>query len=127
METDPDRRESADSARLIDSVIGYLRNILNTRQGNAQIAPDFGVPDFTAMVGASGLDAIRSIQKSMTDVIMKYEPRLDSVHLEFTPEDDSPLSMQFRMNAMLKLDGEDIPVIFETVLEPDGRINVVDR
>lgn len=126
MEKDPDWRDAAEPGQVVKSILGHLRMILNTRQGNAQIAPDFGVPDFTSMIGATGLDAVRDIEESMTEVILKYEPRLENVRIEFIPEDDMPLSLQFKLQAKLKLEGQDMPVVFETVLDPDGRIMVKD-
>lgn len=126
MEEDPDRRDVADPAKVVNSILGHLRMILNTRQGNAQIAPDFGVPDFTSMVGTSGLDAIRDIEASMTEVVLKYEPRLQGVKIEFLPEDDQPLSLIFKLEARLSLEDREMPVVFETVLNPDGQIVVKD-
>ncbi|WP_027722041.1 type VI secretion system baseplate subunit TssE [Maridesulfovibrio zosterae] len=126
MEQDPDRRDVAEPGQVVKSILNYLRMILNTRQGNAQIAPDFGVPDFTSMIGATGLDAVRDIEESMTEVILKYEPRLENVKIEFIPDEDMPLSLQFKLQAKLALEGHDMPVVFETVLDPDGRINIID-
>ncbi|OEU65443.1 MAG: Type VI secretion system lysozyme-related protein [Desulfovibrio sp. S3730MH75] len=126
MEEDPDWRDAAEPGQVVQSILGHLRMILNTRQGNAQIAPDYGVPDFTSMIGATGLDAVRDIEESMTEVILKYEPRLENVNIQFIPEDDMPLSLQFKLQAKLKLEGQDMPVVFETVLDPDGRIMVKD-
>jgi len=126
MEIDPDRRDVADPVQVVNSILGHLRMILNTRQGNAQIAPDFGVPDFTSMVGATGLDAVRDIEASMTEVIMKYEPRLEGIKIEFVPEEDMPLSLQFKLQAKISLEDREMPVVFETVLDPDGRIMIKD-
>lgn len=126
MEQDPDWRDTAEPGQVVKSILDYLRLILNTRQGNAQIAPDFGVPDFTAMIGATGLDAVRSIEESMTEVILKYEPRLANVNIRFVPEDDKPLALHFKMQGRLALEGQEMPVVFETVLDPDGRISVKD-
>ncbi len=126
MEEDPDRRDTVEAGQVIKSILSYLRMILNTRQGNAQIAPDFGVPDFTSMIGATGLDAVRDIEASMTEVILKFEPRLENVNITFIPDEDMPLSLQFKLHAKLALEGQEMPVVFETVLDPDGRINVID-
>ncbi|SMF09423.1 type VI secretion system baseplate subunit TssE [Desulfovibrio gilichinskyi] len=126
MEDDPDRRDTVEAGQVIKSILSYLRMILNTRQGNAQIAPDFGVPDFTSMIGATGLDAVRDIEASMTEVILKFEPRLENVNISFIPDEDMPLSLQFKLHAKLALEGQEMPVVFETVLDPDGRINVID-
>jgi len=127
MEIDPDRREVTEPVQIVNSVLGHLRMILNTRQGSAQIAPDYGVPDFTAMVGTSGLDSVRDIEASMTEVILKYEPRLQSVKVEFSPQEDSLLSLQFKLEARLSVEDREMPVVFETILDPDGRISVRDN
>lgn len=127
MEQDPDRRDTAEPGLVVKSILDYLRMILNTRQGNAQIAPDFGVPDFTAMIGATGLDAVRDIEESMTEVILKYEPRLENVNIEFVPDENNLLSLHFKLQAKLKLEGREMPVVFETVLDPDGKIMVADN
>ncbi|WP_432738128.1 type VI secretion system baseplate subunit TssE [Maridesulfovibrio sp. FT414] len=126
MEQDPDWRDSAEPGQVVKSILDYLRLILNTRQGNAQIAPDFGVPDFTSMIGATGLDAVRGIEEAMTEVILKYEPRLSNVNIQFVPEEDNPLSLHFKLQGKLALEENELPVVFETVLDPDGLISVKD-
>lgn len=123
---DPDRRDVSDPVQVVNSILGHLRMILNTRQGNAQIAPDFGVPDFTSMVGTSGLDAIRDIEASMTEVVLKYEPRLQGVKIEFLPDEEQPLSLIFKLQARLALEDREMPMVFETVLNPDGQIMIKD-
>lgn len=127
MELDPDSREVADPTQVVNSILRYLRLILNTRQGSVEIAPDFGVPDFTAMVGSSGLDSVRDIESSINEVILKYEPRLQHVKIEFIPQEDSPLALQFKLQAQLMLEHRGMPVVFETILDPDGRITVKDN
>ncbi len=126
MEIDPDRRDVADPVQVVNSILAHLRLILNTQQGNAQIAPDFGVPDYTSMIGTTGLDAVRDIEASMTEVILKYEPRLESVKIEFIPDKDTPLALLFKLQATLSLEDREMPVVFETVLDPDGRIMIKD-
>lgn len=126
MEQNPDYRDVAEPVQVVNSILGYLRMILNTRQGSVEIAPDFGVPDFTAMFGASGLDSVRDIEASLTEVILKFEPRLQNVKLEFIPQEDAPLALQFKLQARLSLESREMPVVFETVIDPDGRITVKD-
>ena len=43
----PSRRVTEDPKEMIRSIQDHLQRILNTRQGSAPIAEDFGVPDFT--------------------------------------------------------------------------------
>lgn len=126
MERDPDRRDMVEPMQVVGSILGHLRMILNTRQGSVETAPEFGVPDFTAMVGDTGMDAVRDIEASITSVVTLFEPRLQGVRIEFVPQPDSPLGMQFKLQAKLALEEKDMPVVFETILDPDGRISVKD-
>lgn len=126
MEQDPDSREVTEPVQVVGSILEYLRMILNTRQGSVEIAPDFGVPDFTDMFGASGMESVRDIEAAMTKVITKYEPRMQNVKIEFSPQEDAPLALQFKLQAKLMLENRDMPVVFETTLDPDGRITVKD-
>ncbi len=126
MERYPDRRDTVEPMQVVNSIMGHLRLILNTRQGSVETAPDFGVPDFTAMVGDSGMDAVRDIEASITRVVTLFEPRLQAVRIEFVPLPEAPLGMQFKLQARLALEDREMPVVFETTLDPDGRISVKD-
>ncbi|MFM2478725.1 type VI secretion system baseplate subunit TssE [Celerinatantimonas sp. MCCC 1A17872] len=126
-EEHPDNRVAGDSGLVVNSVLNYLRMVLNTKQGNAEIAPDFGVPDFGDMVGSEGLEAVRDIEIAMTEVITKYEPRLQNVHVEYIPDETNILALQFKLRAELMLEKSAFPVIFETLLDPDGKISVLEN
>lgn len=124
MELDPDRRGSADPKVMLDSVLHHVQMILNTKQGAVPIAPDYGVPDFTDIAGSYASDAIQQMEEDITAVIAKYEPRLIDPHLEFEPQQDDVLALRFRIMGKLALEGQDFPVIFESVVQSDGKITI---
>jgi len=125
IELDPDWRGEADQAAAIASVLEHVVHILNTRQGSAPIAEDFGVPDFTALASTFGPESVAQIEEAITKVIQKFEPRLKSVRVVFEPLADKPFALSFRLSAELAAAGQQTPVVFETILTPDGRIMVM--
>lgn len=126
VELDPDWRGGSDPAAAVQSVIGHIGKILNTRQGSAPIAEDFGVPDFTSIASTFGADSVAQVEEAITKVIQKYEPRLKEVQLTFEPQPDKPFALAFKLQAQLAAEGQKHPVVFETILNPDGRIMVLE-
>ena len=121
-ERDPSRRGRADHGRLVESVLAHLRQILNTRQGSAPIAPDFGVPDFLDFLQTYP-DSVREIERSIRAAILAYEPRLQGVRVTFIPQEDDVLALRFQITARIAGEGGGT-VRFETVVDTDGKIAV---
>jgi type VI secretion system protein len=109
---------------MIDSIIRHLERILNTRCGSVQTAEDYGIPDFTDL--RSGFpDAIRDLERTIRNVLQKYEPRLKSLRVKFIPQEEPMLTVRFQIVARLILDeDEKDPVVFESVMDPDGRVTI---
>lgn len=124
MALNPDRRGSADPSVMLASVLHHVQKILNTKQGAVPIAPDYGVPDFTDIAGSYASDSIQMMEESITKVIAKYEPRLQDPHLEFEENQDDVLALKFRIRGTLAVEGQDYPVIFESVVQSDGKITI---
>jgi len=124
MELNPDRRSSADPNVMLTSVLHHVQNILNTRQGSVPIAPDYGVPDFTDIAGSYASDSIQQMEESITAVIAKFEPRLVEPLLEFEEQQDDVLAIRFRIKGTLAVEGQDFPVVFESVVQSDGKITI---
>ena len=121
-EREPSRRGRTDHGRLVDSILGHIRQILNTRQGSAPIAPDFGVPDFLDFL-QSYPDSVREIERSIRAAIQTYEPRLDGARVSFIPQEDDVLALRFQITA--RIAGENGGMVrFETVVDTDGKIAV---
>ena len=123
-EKHPDRRGTSDPAMMTVSIIRHLQRILNTKQGSAQISDDYGLPDFSTLKGSSSSESIKELERSIKEVIQKYEPRLTMVKVIAEPKGDDLLSLYFKIEARLALEKMDIPVMFETVLNSDGRMSI---
>jgi type VI secretion system protein len=122
-EKEPDRRSREDSGRIIDSVMTHLQRILNTRQGSVQIADDFGLPDFTDLID-NYPESIRDLERSIRRMVRKYEPRLSSIQVNFIPQEDEKLSLDFQITAELRAGDEKLPVRFDSQMESSGKVNV---
>ncbi len=120
---EPGRRTRQDSKRAVGSVLGHLQRILNTRQGNVPIGADYGVPDFTDLVQAYP-DGVRDFERSIRQTIQKYEPRLKAVRVHFVALTEDVLTIRFQITGRLVIEGHKEPVLFESVVGPDGKINI---
>ena len=121
-EREPARRGREDTRKIIDSVLRHLQRILNTKQGNVPIAEDYGVPDFTDLL-YSYPESVKEIERTIRLAIQKYEPRLKTVRVSFTPQEEDLLSLRFQIAA--RLSGESkAQVFFETVVDSEGKITL---
>ncbi|MBW2109151.1 MAG: type VI secretion system baseplate subunit TssE [Deltaproteobacteria bacterium] len=120
---DPHRRSREDVGRTMDSVLGHLQRILNTRQGNVPIAEDYGVPDFTDLLHGYP-QSLRDFEGSIRRTIRKYEPRLRSVRVNFIPKEEGAFSLRFQITGRLATEDHQDPVFFESVVGADGKISV---
>jgi type VI secretion system protein len=100
-----------------------LQCLLNTRHGNVPIADDYGIPDFTNLMSGF-LESKRSIEQTIRNTIVKYEPRLQGVRVSFLEQEDDKLTLRFQISAQLALGVYGDPVIFESVLDSGGRFTV---
>lgn len=110
-------------SREVESVIGYLQRLLNTRQGSSPIEDDFGIPDFTNVPGETISDTARDMERTIRQVIQKFEPRLANVRVTFVPQKDELMSLRFKIEASLGRE-KGVPVAFETVVSSEGRVKV---
>lgn len=120
---EPGRREREDVGRITDSILYHLQRILNTKRGNVPIAEDYGVPDFTDLFHAYP-ESVRDLEKSIRQTIQKYEPRLTAVRVSFIPQEEDLLSLRFQIVAKLATTEKRNPVLFETIVDTDGKVSV---
>lgn len=106
----------------VQSIIGNLRAILNTRLGDSPAAADFGVVDLSDLYHDFP-DATQYLQRSIRDTIQKYEPRLTSVRVRPAPSDD-PLTLAFDISARLTNDRKRGLVRVRTQLNRGGRVEI---
>lgn len=133
---DAEPRSGAESVRALKAAV--LRDVewlLNTRR-IARPAPahltelassvyHFGLPDITSV----SADSKRLRQELLLEVqacIERFEPRLSLVRVMEPPaEGEDRRDIRFRVEAVLRLDPEPEPLLFDTVLEAkSGRFSV---
>ncbi|MDR1922209.1 MAG: type VI secretion system baseplate subunit TssE [Candidatus Adiutrix sp.] len=124
LERDAGPRRARPTNETIDSILRHVGKILNTRQGSAPIAPDFGIPDFTDLAISFSQDSIPDIEEALRQVISKYEPRLADVKIGFDPQSDLRSAIAFKLEGRVEFGEKVMPVIFETLLTADGRLAV---
>jgi len=124
VEKHPELRGNPTPEVIVSSVMNHLRKILNTKQGTAPIDDDFGVPDFTNLGSTFGQDTIPDIQRSIADVVHKYEPRLKGVNVTYLPQSADVLQVAFKLEATILAESREVPVVFETIIDPDGKVSV---
>lgn len=115
---------SVDSKSVLDSVQRHLLLLLNTQRGSAQIANDYGIPDFFSLLGMGDVEALRRLEVLLEDVIGKYEPRLRDIEVKVVNKDDYGLDLHMQLSGSLALENETLNVSFETVLDSGGRIRI---
>ena len=124
LEQHPARRGASDPALITESIMQHLQRILNTKQGSAEIADDYGLPDLTTFKGSFSTQSLQELEGSIREVIQKYEPRLDMVKVTCEPKGEDILSLYFKVQAKLSRERGGLPVMFETVMSSDGKMSV---
>ncbi|VVP40638.1 hypothetical protein PS893_04833 [Pseudomonas fluorescens] len=101
------------------SVLDNLQRILNSRAGALAHLPDYGLPDMGQILqGLPG--SAHGLMGAMHDTLIKYEPRLATVHIELV-EQTLPGHLEYSLDARLK-SGEQ--VTFGTTVAPEGKVLV---
>lgn len=125
LERNPQERAPHSLSREVDSIINHLQRLLNTRQGSTVIAEDYGIPDITNFPGSDFSETAREMEQVLKDVVQRFEPRLARVQASFSPQRDDLLTLRFKIEAVLARD-KSTPVAFETVVNAEGRVNVLE-
>ncbi|MAR92493.1 MAG: type VI secretion system baseplate subunit TssE [Pseudomonadota bacterium] len=108
---------------LLQSVTRNIQDMLNVRVGSVQALPQFGMPDFNDVVNQFP-DAAITIQNAIQRFIQDYEPRLESVIVQYDPDPDRPLLLRYFIEGRLKHHGQLSRVSFDTVLTGSGQATV---
>lgn len=112
-----------DSAAVVRSVLRNLQRLLNSRQGHAAAQPDYGLPDPGEVLHAYS-DSIGQMGRAIRACIERYEPRLASVQVRHVENADDVLTLRYQIVGQLAKSKERIPVVFDTQVDPSGRIKV---
>lgn len=122
--SDAPRTIREDTEATAESILRYLRRLLNTRQGDARISADFGIPDCTEVMHAFP-DSISDMQKAIQATIERFEPRLSKVRIRHVPSEENALELRFEVTAQLGTSREKAFLQFETWVEPrTGKVEI---
>ena len=126
MSEDPSYRPDVLDAEVeLKSILKYVQNILSTKQGTTIISYDFGIPDVTNFHDKSYGEYIQEMERSLEKTILRFEPRLKHVKVTYDDKEDKTTVMHFKIEAQL-LNFDDIAVVFETVIKPDGKVAIYE-
>lgn len=96
------RQPRGGQAELI-SVLENLRALFNTHHGDSAACPDFGVPDLTDCLHDFP-NGTRPLRQHLQDAILRYEPRLTEVAVQFTGLSENGLTIHFEVHGRLASD-----------------------
>ncbi|WP_027183272.1 type VI secretion system baseplate subunit TssE [Desulfovibrio inopinatus] len=119
------RSGEIDPQRLLQSVMRHLQKLLNTRQGSVPIDPEYGLADFTDLATNFGTDIMQELEENISMAIMRYEPRLADVDVEFDRDPADALSLRFKIKGRIAVESLKTPVVFESVVQSDGKISIM--
>ena len=118
----PFRPSTFDKSALLESVLENVRRIFNERRGSCETRLDYGMPDLNDVLGQGGTPA--SLALIVQQIMETFEPRLSDAVVRFTPDPNNPMSINFRVSAVLHY-GENVErVAFDTVVSDDKRVRV---
>lgn len=105
------------------SIITHLRKLLNTNKGSVQIDEDYGMPDMTVFAGGGISETMEKIEKTILEVVRKYEKRLSKIKVKIESNENDVLNINFRLEGILTRH-EGTPVFLETSVQPGGRFSI---
>jgi type VI secretion system protein len=114
------RTTQQNERQILSSVLDHLAKMLNTRRGNAPVAPDYGIPDIVDMVHSFPV-SIRIMEQAIRNTIEKYEPRLNNVRVRHSSNEEEVFSLHFEVTATLESGNS---VWFETKVDSSGEVQV---
>ncbi len=120
---DEGRRASDDLDALEASILAHLRRMLNSRQGHALVALDYGMPDLSEALRTYP-SSLSTVEQAVRASIEKYEPRLRDVSVRFVDSDEDILTLSFEIRGRLARDRQ-LGLQVTTRIGPDGGIELV--
>jgi type VI secretion system protein len=120
---DPVRNTGRSETQTVASILTHLGKMLNTRRGNAPVAPGYGIPDMADLVH-SFPDSIRYLEQAIRNTIENYEPRLSSVRVKYSGPGDDVLRLHFEVTAVLAPADSGKGISFSTEIDGNGEVVV---
>lgn len=91
--------QEADVAWL--SVLGFIRQLLNTRIGSVLVDRSFGMPSFNIGAGAASQHDQSQILDTIKATILRHEPRVTALEIAVQQNDQVNEVLGFRLKATL--------------------------
>jgi type VI secretion system protein len=98
---------------LTESIKNHVTQLLSTRQGDAKIRPDLGLPDLN-ISHMTPHDAILHIKREVERVISQYETRIINTKVNYLGNINSPIHLYFEINGDILLNNQLTPISFNT-------------
>ncbi|MGL6259080.1 type VI secretion system baseplate subunit TssE [Vibrio sp. WXL103] len=111
------------SEELIRSIQSHLKELLNTHSGNTQLGADYGLPDFNDVL-AESTNMVREIKRSIKQTIETYEPRIQTVQVNYIPSKINALQLTFSIVGEVVHNNQVLPLAFDISVDVDGKFNV---
>jgi len=105
-----------------ESILNHLKVLLNARQGGSPSAEAFGIPDFADIVHSFPV-AIQTIQRSIKESILRFEPRLTQVNVRHVPS-ENPLVLRYEITAQAIRGNSRVPLKMTTQVSAGGHVDV---
>jgi type VI secretion system protein len=113
----PPKREA-----LVKSLIDHLTALFSAKPSRSIAVEGFGPPDLLTFGGEVGPEGLRDLEKALSDLIKKYEPRLIDPKVSCQPLAGDLSRLAFNLNGSLDDDPNDLALT--AYLGADGQIRV---
>ncbi len=121
------RRGASDVEVATNSVLTYVKRILNTRQGSVEIDPSFGVPDYSSMAARFSTEnrgTVDEIETAIRDAILKWEPRIASARTKFMDKAEFDITLTIEIEVEMIMEQGIVPFVIKANISPSGRVDV---
>ncbi|MGL1959604.1 MAG: type VI secretion system baseplate subunit TssE [Colwellia sp.] len=110
-------------SRLIKSISDHVKRLLNTRKGTVPHMKDYGLTDVSEIYSKLP-GSLEMLQKEMSDLIKKYEPRLEKIRVEVLPFEPYSFKIDFNIHGVIKGGKR---VFLSTAFSSNGEITVESK
>ena len=107
----------------ITDISDNLLKIFNTKQGSAEIALNYGSPDFNSIVHNCP-EAITSMETMLVETIIRFEPRLIKPNITGTIDPEYLGSLRFYISAFVDYQNNIRQISYNTIFVGNGKIMI---
>jgi type VI secretion system protein len=108
---------------LVRSIEANLTRLLNAREGSSLARPDYGMPAPSEIVHAFPR-AVTRVQTHVTNLLVRFEPRLCDVEVTHLEDAQDKLSLRFQIQARLATSPSAMWVSYALRFDPSGRVTL---